>query len=169
MARIDLLFIRQSVRPYDLFFSTSTDFSRRSHLRLLLFIVPIAALIYMVWPTSGKDHQAVESPTLDERIQWSNFQDAIDETLQVQTLDDASQALTGLRHFVSYLPYKDERHERDANFCLATAENHLLACHTQGRTHPNHWRAELTEALATIPRYAGRLDNTPPPPIIDLE
>ncbi len=167
MTRIRFLFIRHSARTNYALFPGTTYVPRRTNFRRFLLIVPIAALIYMVWPTSGEDQQAMEPMTLDEHIQWSNFYDVVDKTLQAQTLEDALSALTGLRYVVNHLPYKDERHEHDANFWLDTAENHLVACQTNGRTHPNYWRDKLSNALASIPRYARRLDKTPPPPIID--
>jgi hypothetical protein len=105
--------------------------------------------------------------TPDERIRWFYFAEEIDETLQAQTLDEAFSGLTGLRHSVYYLPYKDDRHEFDANVCLDAAENHIIACETDGRTHPKYWRDELAKELSEIPKYAGRPDETPPPPILD--
>lgn len=109
----------------------------------------------------------MEPVTLDERMRWSYFREEIDGALQAKTLNDAFSGLTGLKHSVHYLPYKDERHRRDAYLCLETAGNHLNACETGGRTHPNYWRSELSKALSDIPTYAGRLEETPPMPIID--
>lgn len=169
MTRIDFLFIRRSARPGGALFSGRPPYSRSSPFRPLFFIIPIAALIYMVWPGSGADHQTVEPLTPHERMRWSYFHEEVDEASQVQTLDEAFAALMGLRHSVNYLPYKIERHRRDANGCLDTAESHLSACHVQRREHPSYWRAELTKALREIPKEALRLDNTPPPPTIDGE
>ncbi len=169
MTRIDFLFIRRSPHPSEVFFA------RKSGFPLSLLLIPIAVIcagLYVfsvVYGAASREEIQTTDMTIDERIRWSYFHEEVDEASQVQTLDDAFQALRGIRHSVNYLPYKIERHRRDANGCLDTAADHLSACNVQRRDHPSYWRAELTKALKEIPKEAGRLDNTPPPPIIDGE
>jgi hypothetical protein len=168
MARIDFFIIRQSTYGNGALYSRRTDFSRRSRSRLLWPIIPIAALIYVFWPASGKDHQAIEV-TPDEHIRWALFHREIDEALQVQTVDAAFKAVWSLEHSVGYLPYKDELHRQDAYGKLKNAGDHLVNCETAGRTDPQYWRSRLSDALLSIPKYVGRVefDDTPPPPVID--
>ncbi len=140
-----------------------TLFSRKHNIVLLCLIVPLAVATYLAWrpfytgyiADARTAYRAKHEITPEEQERWAYFDEEIREALQANTLDQAFGSLSGLRHSVAHLPYKDERHRRDADVCIDTAEAHLAACHTGNQTHPDFWKAKYSDAVSDIPKYGG--------------
>ena len=86
MIRIDLLLIRRPVRVCEMYLA------ERPRFPFLLLVIPIAGLLYFAflyadhYIASGKEQSAANTMTVDERMQWSSFHEAIDDALQANTL-----------------------------------------------------------------------------------